>query len=130
MEKYSQTEFENFMKGLDSDNSQIRLESAESLCWFIENHSDNLNFNYLNQNIQEIINILNRETVSDVGYKLGETIFEFIWLEKLDKINEKEIITKLVNLKTTWIYPSYLDNEDFINIPGVKEYIIKYKTCW
>ncbi|MEO8235455.1 MAG: hypothetical protein ABI549_08585 [Flavobacterium sp.] len=64
---------------------------------------------------------------SDVGYKLGETIFEFLWLEKLTKLEEKDIIEKLVNLKTQWIFPSYLEDEDFINISGVKEYIFRYK---
>lgn len=127
MNEYNQIEFENLIADLNSNDLENRIKTSEKICWFVENKSENLDYHQLKNNINKLIDVLKIETNPDVGYKLGESIFEFIWLDKLSKKEVEEIIIKLVNLNTFWIFPSYLENDDYINFSGVKEYLKKYK---
>jgi hypothetical protein len=128
MENYTKEKFENILENIYSENSEQRLSNAEELCWFVENYYDNLEFELLKKSIYRLIEIIDIEEDPSVGYKLGETIFEFLWLEKLSKIEEELIIQKLVKLKTMWIFPSYLDQEEYLHLTGVKDYIVKYRA--
>ena len=126
--QYTKENFKKLLQILNAKTTENRVLAAEDLCWFVENYHDNLDFNFLVKSIDELIEILTTEQNNEVGFKIGETIFEFIWLEKLDANAEKKVIEKLANLKTQWIFPSYLDQEEYLHLPGVKEYINKYRT--
>ena len=64
----------------------------------------------------------------NVGQKLGESIYEFICLQKIDKTTELALIKKLALLDKDFLY-SYLDDEEYLEVKEVNDYI-NDKTKW
>lgn len=62
------------------------------------------------------------------GKKLSEGVFEFIYLQKLDKKSEFELIKKLATLDKDYLH-TYLDDEEYLKIEEVRNFVFN-KNKW
>jgi hypothetical protein len=122
---------ERLTRDINSNDLNTQIWSSEILCYFIEEYGENIEIKILEKAILEMLNELSRENEYDIEQKLAEGIFEFLWLEKIDKYAEEKLIIKLANLNKDCLY-CYLDEEEYLKIHEVKEFIerknIEYNT--
>lgn len=114
--------YKRLLRDIDSPDILTKRYSSELICDFIEFESSSINFGLLKSGIETIISALEKEKDPDIGLKLAESIFEFIWLEKLVEEEMTNLIIRLAKLNSDHTY-SYLDDEDYMSIPEVKSYI-------
>lgn len=114
--------FKRLLRDLNSSDRQTRICSSVILCNYVEDNNSLIHFYELYEGMRIILERLKIEKDPDVGYKLSESIFEIIWLEKLDEKKETELLIEIAQINSDWTL-SYLDNEDYIKIQEVKEYV-------
>jgi len=120
---------ERLIRDINSDDLNTRQWSSEVLCYFIEEVGSELDFNLLKSSVDEMKNSLSVEEDFDVQLKLSEGIFEFIYLQKLDKSSEYNLITKLAALNKDVLY-TYLDDEEYLQFDEVKDFIEDKSKWW
>lgn len=113
---------ERLTRNINSEDLDTQIWSSEILCYFIEENGMDIDENSLENAIKEMINKLSVENEYEIEQKLAEGIFEFLWLEKIDKSDEEKLIIKLANLNKDCLY-CYLDEEEYMVIQEVKEFI-------
>jgi len=121
--------YKRLLRDIQSSDLFTKKYSSELICDFIEFESDSIAFELLKDSIETIISVLKTEKDPNVGQKLAESIFEFIWLEELIETEVTNLLKRLANLNSDWTY-SYLDDEDYMIIPEVKSYIERKKEEW
>ena len=105
-----------------STDSKTKLWTSEILCYFIEEYGADLKLENLRQTIDKMIELLSKDNDYDIDQKLAEGIFEFIWLNKLDKNEEKRLLIRLAKLNKDVLF-CYLDDEDYRKVREVDDFI-------
>ncbi|WP_417887963.1 hypothetical protein [Zunongwangia sp.] len=105
-----------------STDSKTKLWTSEILCSFIEEYGADLKLENLGQTIDKMIELLSKDNDYDIDQKLAEGIFEFIWLNKLDKKEEKRLLIRLAKLNKDVLF-CYLDDEDYRKVREVDDFI-------
>ena len=122
---------ERLTRDINSEDLNTQLWSSEILCNFIENYGNSIDIQKLEKSISVIIDKLSLENEYEIEQKLAELIFEYLWLERIDKKAEEEFIIKLAKLNKDCLY-CYLDDEEYLLLEEVKEFIdrknIEYNT--
>ena len=118
---------EHLTRDLNSEDINTQIWSSEILCYFIEDCGNDTEKVKLEKTIDTMYHKLKVKNEYCVEQKLAEGIFEFIWLEKIDKIAEEKLIIKLAKLNKDCFY-SYLDNEEYLSIDEVREFVERKKT--
>lgn len=127
-QKGLETILERLVRDINSEDLQTRQWTSEILCYFIEENGSEIDFDTLKSSVPKLVERISLEDDWDVGQKLSEGIFEFIYLQKLDKKSEFELVTKLATLDKDYLH-TYLDDEEYLDIKEVKEFITD-KTKW
>lgn len=124
-EKVSANDFLfRLIRDINSNDVSTRIIASEILCYYIEFNSFRIDYQLLEKAVEFMIYRLTIKDEFDVEQKLSEGIFEFIWLGKMDKNSEKELIIKLAKLDKDCLFP-YLDDEEYLKFDEVKEFIDK-----
>ena len=116
------------LRDINSTSEQTREWASEILCNFIEEAGADIELDTLQSAVNKMVDRITIEDNWKVGQKLGEGIYEFICLQKIDKTAELELIKKLALLDKDFLY-SYLDDEEYLQIKEVNDYI-NDKTKW
>jgi hypothetical protein len=107
---------------LNSSDLSTKIWVSEILWLFIEENGEDIDFNFLLNSVNQLITYISQENNYQIGRNIGEAIFEFLWLEKLDKNKENEILITLANLNKDFLF-AYLDNEDYMELNEVRLFI-------
>ena len=120
---------DRLLRDITSTNNETKEQAAEILCNFIEETGPHLEINQLQTAINAIVNQITIEDKWNVGQKLGEAIYEFICLHKIDKKTEFELVKRLALSNKDYLH-SYLDNEEYLEIKEVNEFINDNSKWW
>ncbi|MBF4473811.1 hypothetical protein [Flavobacterium sp. HJJ] len=119
------------IKNINSEDLDTQFWSSEILCYFVEEYGNDIEMAELAKAIESMINKLKVENEYNIEQKLAEGIFEFLWLEKIDKKEEEKLIITLAKLNKDCFY-CYLNDDDYLSITEVKKFIerkqIEYNT--
>jgi hypothetical protein len=118
---------ERLTRNINSEDLDTQIWSSEILCYFIEEYGMDIDKESLENTIKEMVNKLSVENEYEIEQKLAEGIFEFLWLENIDKSDEEKLIIKLAKLNKDCLY-CYLDEEEYMAIEEVKEFIERKNT--
>jgi hypothetical protein len=122
---------ERLTRDINSKDLNTQVWSSEILCNFIEDYGDSIDIQKLEKSVSEMINKLSFENEYEIEQNLAEGIFEYLWLERIDKKVEEELIIKLAKLNKDCLY-CYLDDEEYLLFEEVKEFVerknIEYNT--
>lgn len=113
---------ERLIRDIGSGDLKTRQSASEVLCYFIESTGSTIELNILTNSIWQMVERLAKENDYDVEQKLSEGIFEFIWLERLNEIENRNLITHLAKLDKNSLI-CYLDEEDYMLNEEVREFI-------
>jgi hypothetical protein len=116
-------------RDINSNHLETRQYSSELLCYFIEETGTELDMNSLSYTINVMVDRIAVEENWDVGQKLGEGIYEFICLQKIEKNFELDLIKKLATLDKDFLY-SYLNDEEYLKIKEVSDFINDKNKWW
>ncbi len=116
------TFLERLVRDIYAEDLETRQWASEILCYFIESNGSELDFDLLTYSVNKMIERLSIEDNYDVEQKLSEGIFEFIWLEKLTKEKERNLIIQLAGINKDTLF-CYLDDEEYLRNKEVKEFI-------
>lgn len=116
------------LRDIKSASEQTRIWASQILCDFVEEVGSELELNVIETSINIVIERISIEDNWDVGQKLGEVVYEFFCLQKIDKKSELSLVTKLALLNKDFLY-SYLDDEQYLQIKEVNDFI-NDKTKW
>ena len=119
--------FERLILNIQSGEEITRVFASDILCDFIEFNSIDLDLKTLQKGIEIVIKQLKEEKNIDVEQKLIESIFEFIWLEKMSSEEKKDLLILLTKIESTTIC-GYIDDEEYLKIPEVQNYVKRIKT--
>ena len=124
----SKTEFfERLILNIQSEDETTRIFASDILCDFIEFDSMDFDFKKLQKGITIVIQQLKKEKNIDAEHKLTESIFEFIWLEKMSNEEKKDLLIQLVAIDSIKIC-TYIEDEEYLKIPEVQNYVKRIKT--
>jgi hypothetical protein len=113
---------DRLIRDINSQDLKTRQWTTETLCYYIETTGSDIELQLLSNSINKMINRLAIETDYDVQQKLSEGIFEYIWLEMLNKEEEQDLIIKLAKMDKDTLF-CYLDDEAYLQFDEVKQFI-------
>ena len=120
---------DRLLRDITSTNNETKEWAAEILCNFIEETGPFLEVDKLQTAINTMVDQIATEDNWNVGQKLGEGIYGFICLQKIDKKAEFELVKRLALLDKDYLH-SYLDDEEYLHIKEVNEFINDKSKWW
>ena len=120
---------DRLLRDITSTNNETKEWAAEMLCNFIEEAGPHLEVDTLQTAINTMVDKIAAEDNWNVGQKLGEGIYEFICLQKIDKKAEFALVKELASLDKDYLH-RYLDDEEYLQIKEVNEFINDKSKWW
>ena len=120
---------DRLLRDITATNNETREWAAEMLCNFIEQAGADLQIDELQTAINTMVHKIADEDNWNIGQMLGEGIYEFICLQKIDKKDELALVKELALLGKDFLY-SCLDDEEYLQIKEVNDFINDKSKWW
>jgi hypothetical protein len=124
--QHKETILERLARDINSPDLDTQIWSSEILCYFIEDYGNEIETEKLEKTVSAMFNKLSLENEYDIEQKLAEGIFEFLWLEQIDSKSQENLIIKLAELNKDCLF-CYLDDEEYLSLKEVKEFVKRKK---